>query len=162
MTLRRGTEAPSCLLDIQSSELCCLPGAKIQGVTERLPQLVQSTDRYRLLLFHVGTNDMVKESLSKIKKDFRALEAQMKGTDAPMIFSSVFPVRDRGVDWSQCILQIYTWPRGWCHCQGFVFYNHRTFFNEYSLLERNGIHLPRRGRRIFTSRLADVVNCVLN
>jgi len=44
----------------------------------------------------------------------------------------------------------------------FFFYNRRTFFNEYNLLGRDEICLPRRNRRIFTRRLADLVNCALN
>ena len=55
-SLLRGTEAPICRPDIQSREACCLPGTKIRDITERLPQLVKSTDYYPLLLFHVGTN----------------------------------------------------------------------------------------------------------
>lgn len=45
-SLLRGTEAPICRPDIQSGEVCCLSGAKIWDVTERLPQLVK---KHRLL-----------------------------------------------------------------------------------------------------------------
>jgi len=85
----------ACLLDIQSSEHCCLPGAEILDVTERLPQLVKSTDFYPLLLFHECANVTVKQSLGKIKLDFRGLGEHVKGRDAQVIFSSILQVRER-------------------------------------------------------------------
>lgn len=83
----------------------------------------------------------------------RILGAQVKGTRAQVIFFSVLPVRARRVGRSQHIMQINTW----CHCQGFGFYGHGMFFNKYRLLGRGGIHLSRRGRRIFSGKLADLV-----
>ena len=70
-----------------------MPGAKIQDDTERLPQLVKRADYYPLL-FHVGTNAVVKNKLGKIKQDLKALRAQVKGTGAQVIFS-ILRVRDR-------------------------------------------------------------------
>lgn len=55
---------------------------------------------------------MVQHSLGKIKQDFRVLGAQVKGMGAQVVFSSVLPVRDRGLGRSQCIMEINTWLRG--------------------------------------------------
>lgn len=74
------------------------PGAEIQDVTGRLPQLVESTDYYPLLHLDVGTNVTVKHNLGKINQDFRVLVAQVTGTGAQVIFSFILPVRDRGVE----------------------------------------------------------------
>lgn len=76
----RGIEAPIYQPDIHSREVCYLPGAKIQDVTKKLPQLAKSADYYPLLLFHMVTNDMVKHCLDKIKQDLKALGLQVKGT----------------------------------------------------------------------------------
>jgi len=62
----------------QSLERMLLPGVHIRDVTRRLPRLVQSTDYYPLLLFHVGTNNTAKSSLRSIKKNYRALEAAVR------------------------------------------------------------------------------------
>lgn len=41
-------------------------------------------------------------------------------------------------------MQINTWLQH----QGFGFYDHKTFFDEYNLLGRGGIHLCRKGRQV--------------
>jgi len=56
-SLLRGMEAPTFWPDALCREVCCYLGAHITDVTKRLSSLVQSTDCYPLLLFHVGTND---------------------------------------------------------------------------------------------------------
>ena len=43
-SLLKGTEAPICQPDREAPEVCYLPGAKVQDVTKRVPQLVKSTD----------------------------------------------------------------------------------------------------------------------
>ncbi|RMC19566.1 hypothetical protein DUI87_03124 [Hirundo rustica rustica] len=91
--LVRGIEAPICQPDIQSREACCLPGAKIQDVTEKLAQLTKSADYYPLLLSHMGTNDMIKHCLNKITQDLIALGLQVKGTG---VQDGVIPSVDKG------------------------------------------------------------------
>ncbi|KAK4816812.1 hypothetical protein QYF61_023499 [Mycteria americana] len=46
-------------------------------------------------------------------------------------------------------MQIKFWLLGWCRCEGFGFYDNRTFFDDYNLLQRDGIHMSRRGKGIF-------------
>ncbi|PKU32392.1 rna-directed dna polymerase from mobile element jockey- hypothetical protein [Limosa lapponica baueri] len=55
-------------------------------------------------------------------------------------------------------MQINFWLHGWCHHEGFGFYDNRTFFDDYSLLGRDGIQLPRRSKGISGSRLANLAN----
>lgn len=71
---------------------------------QRLPKLLKGTHHF-LLLFHMGTNNMVQHSLSKIKQDFRVLRSQVKGTE-DQIISSILPVRDRGMGRSHCTMQV--------------------------------------------------------
>ena len=97
-SLLRGTEAPICRPDALSREVCCFPGARIRDVTERLPSLVQSTDYYPLLLFHVGTSDTARSSLRTIKKDYRALGAAVRDSGVQVVFSSVLPVKGKGFE----------------------------------------------------------------
>lgn len=46
---------------------------------EELPKLVWPSDYYPLLFFCVGTNDTARENLDRIKSDYRALGAIVKG-----------------------------------------------------------------------------------
>ena len=72
MSLLRGTEAPICWSAREQCDACCLPGAKAQDVTERMPQL-RSRDCYALLFFRVGMNDVARQNLGRIKQDYKVL-----------------------------------------------------------------------------------------
>jgi len=86
-SLLRGTEAPICRPNTEARKVCCLPGAKVRDVTERVPQLVKSTDYYPLLLFHVGTNDTASQNVGSIKEHFKALGMKAKS----LVPKSSFP-----------------------------------------------------------------------
>ena len=83
---------------MHSLEACCLPGAHIRDVTERLLSLIQSPDYYLLLLFHMGTGDTAGSSLRSIKKDYRALGAAVRDSGAQVVFSSILPVKGQGFE----------------------------------------------------------------
>ncbi|XP_068782230.1 uncharacterized protein [Struthio camelus] len=154
-SLLQGTEAPICRPDLLSREVCCLPGARIRDVMERLPRLVHASDYYPLLIFHVGANDM-KGKLETIKRDFRALGMVVKGLGAQVVFSSILPVRGKDRRRSRRIFQVNSWLRRWCWQQGFGFYDHGTLFEDQQLMGRDGIHLTKRGTRVFANRLASL------
>jgi len=88
-------EAPICQHDTLSREVCCLPGARIRNITKRLPSLVQSTDYYPLLLFHMGMNHIGRRSLRNIKKDYKSLGAAMMDSEAQVVFSSVLLIKGK-------------------------------------------------------------------
>ena len=69
-SLLRGTETSICHPGPLSREVCCLPGAQIRDVTERLPDFVRPTDYYLLLLFHVGTSDTAVSNMKDSKRDY--------------------------------------------------------------------------------------------
>ena len=77
-------------------------------------------------------------------------------------FFSILPAGGRGSARNRHIMSISSWLRGWCHSEGFDFYDNGTFFNNYNLLERDGIHLSRKGKGIFGNRLVNLVWRALN
>ncbi|CAJ0929838.1 unnamed protein product [Ranitomeya imitator] len=81
-SLLRGTEAAICRPDITAREVCCLPGAMIKDVTDRIPKLFSSKDVHPFLLIHVGTNDTARKDLPTICKDFEELGKKVKELDA--------------------------------------------------------------------------------
>jgi len=161
-SLLSGTEAPICQPDREAHEVCCLPRAKVRDVTERMPQLVKSTDCYPLLLFHIGTNDTASWNVDRIKEDFKALGVKTKRFGTQVIFSSVLPAEGRGLPRNRHIIGINSWLRGWCHREGFGFCDNGTFLNDNNLLERDGTHLSRKGKGIFGNMLANLVWRALN
>lgn len=51
-----------------------------------IAKLVWSSDYYHLLLLQVGANNIARGSLDIIKRDYRALGAEVKGMGAQMVF----------------------------------------------------------------------------
>lgn len=101
-SLLQGTKAPICQPDISSRQVYCLPGACICDVVEGLSTLVQPSDYYSLLLFHVRNNDTAGEDLERIKQDLAG--ARVKGMRAQMMFSLILLVRGKGLRRSGWIL----------------------------------------------------------
>ena len=161
-SLLRGTEAPTCRPDALSREVCCLPGARIRDVTERLPSLVQSTDYSPLLLFHVGTSDTARSSLRSTKEDYRALGAVVRDSGVQVVFSSILLFKGKGFERASRIWRINKWLRDWCHSQGFSYLDHGTCFEKPGLLRADRVHLSEKGKSIFSCRLAKLVKRALN
>ncbi|XP_075768762.1 uncharacterized protein LOC142821506 [Pelodiscus sinensis] len=160
-SLLRGTEAPICRPDSSSREVCCLPGARIRDVTEALSRIIRPSDYYPMLLIHVGTNDTARCDTERIKCDYRALGVWVKEFGAQVVFSSILPVKGRGLGRERCILEVNAWLRRWCHQEGFGFLDHGVLFQE-GLLGGDGVHLSRSGKALFGHRLAKLVRRALN
>jgi len=72
----------------------------------KLPSLVQPSDYYPLLLFHVGSDEAVVSSPRIIKRDLRALAWPVRESGAQVVFCSVLSVAGSGVGrnrWTQSI-----------------------------------------------------------
>lgn len=106
-------------------------------------------------------NDQQRQNLNKIREDYIAQGVQEKNIDVQVIFSSVLSVRGKGEATIGSIMHIDFWLHGWFCSEGLGDYDNRIFFDEYSLLERNGIHLSRRVKGIFGSRLTSSVRWAL-
>lgn len=92
-SLLQGTETPICLSDSFSVEVCCLLGACIWDIVERVPKLVQPSDYCPLLLFHVSTSSTARGDLESLKCDYMGPEAMVKGIRAQVVFFSILLVR---------------------------------------------------------------------
>lgn len=69
----RGSEAPVCQPHRESREACCLPGARVQAVSERVPRLARNTGFSPFWLSDVGTDGTAKQDLGRTKPDCEAL-----------------------------------------------------------------------------------------
>nr|XP_048673056.1 uncharacterized protein LOC125620874 isoform X1 [Caretta caretta] len=161
-SLLRGTESSICRPDWENQEVCCLPGAKIRDVMERLPRLIKPSDRYPFLLLHVGTHDTAKNDLERITVDYVALGRRIKEFEAQVVFSSILPGEGKGLGRDRRIVEVNEWLHRWCRREGFGFFDHGMVFHEGGVLGRDGLHLTKRGKSIFASRLANLVRRALN
>lgn len=56
-----------------SREVCFLSGSCLCDITDTLPSLSQFTGYYALLFFHGADSDTGRNSLRRVKEDYRAL-----------------------------------------------------------------------------------------
>ncbi|KGL92731.1 hypothetical protein N301_10736, partial [Charadrius vociferus] len=161
-SILRGTEGPICRPDPLYREVCCLPGARVRDVKRKLPSLVRQSDYYPLLVFQIGSDDVVRRTPRAMKKDFRALGRLVKGSGAQVLFSSVPPVagNDEEVNWKS--QQVNDWLRTWCHRQGFGFFDHGLIYRSPGLLAADGKSLSRRGKMVLGTELAGLIGRALN
>jgi len=158
----QGTECPVCQADPPHRELCCLPGARVRDITRKLPRLVQPSDYYPLLLFHVGGDEVAVRSPGVIKRDFRALGQLVRESGAPVIFSSLLPVVDSDNGRNRQTQFINTWLRSWCHHHSFGFFNNRMSYMAPGLLASGRIHLFQRRKRAVAQELVGLIDKALN
>jgi len=161
-SLLRGTEAAVCRPDLTAREVCCLPGARIKDVTDRLPRLFRPADYYPLLIIHVGTNDTTRGDFATICRDFEDLGREVKKLGAQVVFSSILPVDGHGPRRWNMVLRVNNWLRRWCYQQGFGFLDHGVNYLYDGLLARDGLHLTKTGKDTFGRRLAGLIRRALN
>lgn len=108
-SLLGGAGAPICWPDVLSTEVCCLLGAGTGGVSKTLPNLVQSTKHYLLLLFCMGTSDTGRSRLRRTRKDYRALRVTVRNFAELVFFSWVVLVTRKGFERASQIWLIDKW-----------------------------------------------------
>uniref|UniRef100_A0A803THE0 SGNH hydrolase-type esterase domain-containing protein n=1 Tax=Anolis carolinensis TaxID=28377 RepID=A0A803THE0_ANOCA len=161
-SLLRGTEAIISRPDGMARETCCLPGAKIHHITQRLSRLLKPHHPPHLMLIHVGTNDTARHTFQKITNDFRALGTKLKLYNVHVIFSSLLPVVGHGSTRAGKIVQVNNWLRKWCQEEHFGFLDHGLLFQEDGLLASDGVHLTQVGKHLFAHRLTNLIRRTLN
>lgn len=133
----------SCWADRESRKVFCLLGPKVWDAAGKVPQLVQSTACYPLLLFHTWHCNL---EFRQMREIFRAQGVQMSigSIGVQVIFSSILRVTGAGVARNRHIIQIDFWLCGWYFIEGFGFFNSMVFYYDYRLSGRDGTHLSRR------------------
>ncbi|KAF7237249.1 Sarcosine dehydrogenase, mitochondrial [Varanus komodoensis] len=161
-SLLRGAEAVVCRPDLETREVCCLPGARIRHVKDRVECLVCSGGHQPLLMIHVGTNDVARQRVVGITRDFEALGKKLRDLKAQVAFSFVFPVWGFGPGRDRRVAEVNDWLRVWCQKKRFGFHHHGTQFLANGLLARDRLHLTKMGKRSFGDALASFVQKTLN
>ncbi|CAM5098911.1 unnamed protein product [Eretmochelys imbricata] len=113
----------------ENREVCCLPGARIHDVTEKLLRLIKPSDHYPFLLLHVGTYDTAKNNLEWITADYMPLGRRIKEFEVQVVFSSILPVEVKGQGRDRQIVEVNEWLHRWCGREGFGFFDHGIVFS---------------------------------
>ena len=136
----------------------CLPGAKIEAITERVKNIVGS-GKGGSVLVHVGTNNVEREGTTAIVRKYRQLVRTLKQTRVEqVILSGILPVMGRrGHKYRNC--------RGMAINQklcreeevGFVDL-WGSFVGRADMYMKDGLHLSGKGAAVFADELSAAVD----
>jgi len=123
---------------------------------------VRPSDSYPLLVVQVGSDEVRDKSTWAIKRNFRALGRQVKGSGAQAVFSSIPPVAGEDEGRNRRSQQINTWLQAWCHSQNLGFFDDKSVYMAPGLLATDGVYLSQKGKRILAQELAGLIDRALN
>ncbi|XP_055498906.1 uncharacterized protein LOC129701618 [Leucoraja erinacea] len=159
----RGTDRGFCGNRQDARIVCCLPGARIQDVTDRVQKILKGEGEHPEVVVHVGINDVGKKGMNILQRDFRELGKMLKSRASRVVISGLLPVPQTGESRNREIRDLNVWLRNWCTGQGFRFLDHwDLFWGKGELYKRDGLHLKRCGTSILAGRFAAATRVALN
>ena len=139
----------------------CLPGAKIEHVTERVEKVL-GHGKGGSILVHVGTNNADREGTSGIVQKYRQLVKKLKKTRVEqIILSGILPVMGgRGPTYRNCKrMAINALVEQMCKEEGVGFVDLWGYFvGREDMYMRDGLHLSGKGAAIFSEKLLQSVD----
>ena len=128
----------------------CLPGAKIEAITERVKNIVGS-GKGGSVLVHVGTNNVEREGTTAIVRKYRQLVRTLKQTRVePVILSEILPVMGRrGHKYRNCRgMAIIMLVQKLCREEEVGFVDlWGSFVGRADMYMKDGLHLSGKGRQ---------------
>ena len=139
----------------------CLPGARIEHVTERVENTLGHGQGGSILV-HVGTNNADREGTTRIVKRYRQLVGKLKKTRVEqIILSGMLPVMGgRGVAYRNCKrMAINVLVEQMCEEEGVGFVDLWGYFvGKEDMYMRDGLHLSGKGAAVFSENLLRSMN----
>ena len=139
----------------------CLPGAKIEVITERVENIVDS-DKGGSVLVHVGTNNVEREGTTAIVRKYRQLVRTLKQTRVEqVILSGILPVMGRrGHKYRNCRgMAINMLVQKLCREEEVGFVDlWGSFVGRADMYMKDGLHLSGKGAAVFADELSAAVD----
>ena len=136
----------------------CLPGARIEHVTERVENVLGHGQGGSILV-HVGTNNADRDGTTKIVQRYRELVETLKKTRVgQIILSGILPVmRGRGATYRNCKnMAINALVEQMCEEEGVGFVDLWGYFvGKEDMYMRDGLHLSGKGAAVFSENLLE-------
>ena len=138
----------------------CLPGARIEHVTERVEQIVGRGNGGSILI-HIGTNNGDKEGTTTIVKKYRSLQKKTnQARVGQIILSGIVPVFGNMIRGYRNSKRMAVNGMVWRLCEeeevGYVDLWH-SFVRKEEMYARDGPHLSGRGASVFAEGLSGSV-----
>ena len=139
----------------------CLPGAKIEAITERVKNIVGS-GKGGSVLVHVGTNNVEREGTTAIVRKYRQLVRTLKQTRVEqVILSGIVPVMGRrGHKYRNCRgMAINMLVQRLCREEEVGFVDlWGSFVGRADMYMKDGLHLSGKGAAVFADKLSAAVD----
>ena len=139
----------------------CLPGAKIEAITERVKNIVGS-GKGGSVLVHVGTNNVQREGTTAIVRKYRQLVRTLKQTRVEqVILSGILPVMGRrGHKYRNCRgMAINMLVQKLCREEEVGFVDlWGSFVGRADMYMNDGLHLSGKGVAVFADKLSAAVD----
>ena len=136
----------------------CLPGARIEHVTERVENVLGHGQGGSMLV-HVGTNNADRDGTTKTVQRYRELVETLKKTRVgQIILSGILPVmRGRGATYRNCKnMAINALVEQMCEEEGVGFVDLWGYFvGKEDMYMRDGLHLSGKGAALFSENLLE-------
>ena len=139
----------------------CLPGAKIEAITQRVKNIVGS-GKGGSVLVHVGTNNVEREGTTAIVRKYRQLVRTLKQTRVEqVILSGIVPVMGRrGHKYRNCRgMAINMLVQKLCMEEEVGFVDlWGSFVGRADMYMKDGLHLSGKGAAVFADKLSAAVD----
>ena len=139
----------------------CLPGAKIEAITERVKNIIGS-GKGGSVLVHVGTNNVEREGTTAIVRKYRQLVRTLKQTRVEqVILSGILPVMGRrGHKYRNCRgMAINMLVQKFCREEEVGFVDlWGSFVGRADMYMKDGLHLSGKGAAVFADKLSAAVD----
>uniref|UniRef100_A0A8C5QSS9 SGNH hydrolase-type esterase domain-containing protein n=1 Tax=Leptobrachium leishanense TaxID=445787 RepID=A0A8C5QSS9_9ANUR len=150
-----------CRADRLNRTVCCLPGARVRHVVDRL---LGGAGDDPAVMVHIGTNDKVRGRWKDLKNDFRELGSKLKKRSSKVVFSEILPLPRATVERQREIREVNAWLKAWCRKEGFGFLEHWAHFalGRKELYKKDGLHLTHRGTYVLSEKFKGFAKKYLN
>uniref|UniRef100_A0A6I8SSN1 SGNH hydrolase-type esterase domain-containing protein n=1 Tax=Xenopus tropicalis TaxID=8364 RepID=A0A6I8SSN1_XENTR len=152
-----------CQADRFNRTFCCLPGARVRHVVDRVDTLLGGAGHDPAVLVHIGTNDKMNGRWGTLKSEFRDLGSKIRQRSSNVIFSEILPVPRASLGRQRELRELNAWLKSWCRKEGFGFLEHWADFSlGYNLYSLDGLHLNGRGSTVLGERMVKRLEECLN
>ena len=134
----RGIDRRFCGRKRDSRLVCCLPGARVSDVSERIFQVLKGEGEQPQVVVHIGTNDVGRRGDKDVRQAFRELGWKLKVRTNRVVISGLLPAPRYSEMRNREREELNTWLQGWCRREGFSFLdNWGSFWGKWDLYKHH-------------------------
>ena len=139
----------------------CLPGARVQDVSDRLDRLLEGTGNETVVVVHVGGNDVSRKRSEELVNRYRVMLEKVRSSGRTGVVCGVIPRICEGGEWLSRAISLNDRIEGMCRSLGLRFVDGwDTFFGKHEMFAKDGVHLSRVGAEVYGAQLEGTVKAI--